>query len=160
RGLQPDAAVVRDAQQRDDAVQLAAGLLREVDPGDAEAELEAQGRVVAQGPGHPDQVLARDVDGQLAAVDHVAADRFEREALLLQAAFGPVGDAVEITAAGPLARAGQLDAADEAAVAGCVAAVTDAEHALADGDQLAAVGAAVLRTLFIRTLLIRTALRD
>src|SRR6476619_6875997 len=50
--------VVADRQEVVDGVQLAAGLVRVVDTGDAEAQLEPQVRVVTKGPRHGQQVLA------------------------------------------------------------------------------------------------------
>ena len=50
-------------------MQLAAGVVGVVHAADAGAELEAQRRVVAQQPGDGRQVLAADVEGDLAAVD-------------------------------------------------------------------------------------------
>ena len=85
-----------------------------------------------------EQVLAGDVEGELAAVDDGLLDRVLREqALLLQGALELVGDLVEPAAVGAGAGAGQPDGADQAAVAGGVAAVVGAEHAALDADHLA-----------------------
>ena len=70
--LEPDPAVVGHREQVVDGVQLAAGVVGVVHAADAGAELEAQRVVVAQHLGHDRQVLAADVEGDLAAVDHDA----------------------------------------------------------------------------------------
>ena len=94
--LQPDQPVVGDRAQVVDGVQLAALVAGEVDAADAGAQLEAERRVVAQGPGDRGQVLAGDVEGELAAVDDGLLDGVLREqALLLQRALELVGDLVE-----------------------------------------------------------------
>lgn len=77
-------------------MQLAALVVRVVDAADAGAQFEAQGGVVAQGAGDADQVLALDVEGQLAAVDDRLLDGVVgQETLLLQRALEFVGDLVE-----------------------------------------------------------------
>ena len=55
-------------------MQLAAGVVGVVHAADAGAELEAQRLVVAQHLRDERQVLAADVEGDLAAVDHDALD--------------------------------------------------------------------------------------
>lgn len=68
-------------------MQLAALVVRVVDTADAGTELEAQGRIVAQGLGDAQQMLALDVEGELSAVDDRLLDRVVGEqALLLQRA--------------------------------------------------------------------------
>lgn len=77
-------------------MQLAALVVRVVDAADAGAQFEAQGRVVAQGAGDADQVLALDVEGQLVAVDDRLLDGVVgQQSLLLQRALEFVGDLVE-----------------------------------------------------------------
>lgn len=89
-------------------MQLAALVARVVDAGDAGAELEAERRVVAQGPGDPDEVLALDVERELVAVDDRPLDGVVREqSLLLQRAFEFVGDLVEPAAVRAGGRAGR-----------------------------------------------------
>src|SRR6476661_10045809 len=61
--------VVGDRQEVVDGVQLAAGLVRVVDAGDAHAQLEPEVGVVAQDPRHGEQVLAADEHRHLATVD-------------------------------------------------------------------------------------------
>ena len=56
-------------------MQLAAGLVRVVHAGDAGAQLEAERRVVAELRRDLGQLLAADVEGELAAVDHDPLDR-------------------------------------------------------------------------------------
>lgn len=108
----------------------------------ARAQFEAQGRVVAEGLGDPDQVLAFDVEGELVAVDDRLLDGVVGdEPLFLQGAFQLVGDLVEPAAVGAGGRAGQPDGADQASVAGGVATVVGAEHAALDADLLTALAA-------------------
>lgn len=119
-------------------MQLAALVVQVVDRADAGAEFEAQGRVVAQGLGDADQVLAFDVEGEFVAVDDRLLDRVAgQQALFLQGALQLVGDLVEPAAVGPARLARQADRADQAAVTGGVAAVVGAEHAALDADLLA-----------------------
>lgn len=123
-------------------MQLAALVVRVVDTADAGTELEAQGRIVAQGLGDAQQMLALDVEGELSAVDDRLLDRVVGEqALLLQRALEFVGDLVEPAAVGAGRGSREADRADQAAVAGGVAAVTGAEHAALDADLLAALAA-------------------
>lgn len=94
--FEADQPVVGDRAQVVDGVQLAALVVRVVDAADAGAQFEAQGGVVAQGAGDADQVLALDVEGQLAAVDDRLLDGVVgQETLLLQRALEFVGDLVE-----------------------------------------------------------------
>src|SRR5450631_581662 len=73
--LAPDPpATVRDRTQVVDGVQLAAGLVRVVDPGDAGAHLETQPGVVAQYAGDTHQMLAGYEEGHLTSVDHDPVD--------------------------------------------------------------------------------------
>ena len=72
--LEPQPAVVRDGQQVVDRVQLTPGVARIVHARDTTAQLEGQRRLVPQQPGHLDQVLPPDVQGELAAVDHDPLD--------------------------------------------------------------------------------------
>ena len=105
-------AAVGDRQEVVDGVQLAAGLVRVVHAGDAGAHLEAQRRVVAQHPGHGEQVLAPDEERHLAAVDDDALDGLGvGGGAADQAALEVVGDLVEVAAVGPLGRAGNEDRA-------------------------------------------------
>ncbi len=77
-------------------MQLAAGLVREVHAAHAEAHLEAQAGLVAQGPGHRRQVLAADEQRQLAAVDDDLLDRLgEGGGAADQRALQGVGHLVE-----------------------------------------------------------------
>ena len=77
-------------------VQLAALLLRVVHPGDPGADLEPQGRVVAQRAGHGGQVLATHEQGHLAAVDDDALDGLAvRGGATDEGGLEPVGDVVD-----------------------------------------------------------------
>ena len=78
-----------------------------------------------------EQVLARDVESELAAVDDDVLDRLRRA--VAEQFLEDVDDAVEPLAVRAVGRAGHLDAAHEAVVAGGVAA--SAEHALAHVDE-------------------------
>ncbi len=103
--LEADQPVVGDRAQVVDGVQLASLVVRVVDAADAGAQLEAQGRVVAQGAGDADQVLALDVEGEFAAVDDRLLDRVGgQQVLLLQRALEFVGDLVEPAAVGTARR--------------------------------------------------------
>jgi hypothetical protein len=73
--FEADQPVVGDRAQVVDGVQLAALVVQVVDRADARAEFEAQGRVVAQGLGDAEQVLALDVEGEFTAVDDRLLDR-------------------------------------------------------------------------------------
>lgn len=135
-------------------MQLAALVAEEVDAAHPRTELEAQRRVVAQGPGDPDEVFAGDVEGELAAVDDGLLDGVGgKQVLLLQGPFELVSDFVEPAAVRAGGGARQGHGADEAAVAGGVTAVVGAEHALAYADDLAGVrargGHTVVVALFV-----------
>ena len=126
--LEPDAAVEGHREQVVDGVQLVAGVAGVVHAADTGAELEAQGRVVAQGAGHDGQVFSADVEGDLAAVDDHAVDgdrRLER-----------VGHVVVPAAVGALGGTGEYDGRDQAAVAAGVAGALGAEHAASYADRL------------------------
>src|SRR5690606_33678155 len=117
--------------------QLAAGVVRVVHAVDAQAQLEPQVLVVAQRPDDREEVLARDVDRQLAPEDYYLLARVcERDPLLAEHLGEDVDDLVEVAAVGPLARAGQRHRADETAEAGGVAGTAHAEHAGADVDDV------------------------
>ena len=122
-------------------MQLAAGVGGVVDAADAAAELEAQPLVVAQQPGHLDEVLAAYVEGDLAPVDDDVVDRPVQPGVA-EACLEGVGDVVEPAAVGPLRGTGVDDRLHQAAVAAGVAAAGDAEHAapLAGGADLALLG--------------------
>ncbi len=77
RDLEPDPAVVGHRLQVVDRVQLAALVGRVVHAGHAAAELEPQVGVVAQVPDQRGEVLAGDVEGDLAAVDDDLGDHVE-----------------------------------------------------------------------------------
>lgn len=129
--------LVGERAQVVDRVQLPAGVGRVVHTAHAETELEAQGRVVPQGAGRAQQVLAVDVEGQFAPVDHDLVDHVGRvEALLLQRALQLVGHLVEPAAVRANAGRWQRDRGGEAAEAGGVAAALGTEHALAPADHL------------------------
>ena len=118
-------------------MQLAAGLVRVVDAGDAEAQLEPQVGVVPQGPRHGEQVLAADEHRHLATVDGDPLDGLGvGGGAADQGALESVGQVVEVAAVGPLRRAGQQDRAAQTAVARRVLAVRGPEHAepLTDDD--------------------------
>lgn len=89
-------------------MQLATLVVQVVDRADAGAEFEAQGRVVAQGLGDADQMLAFDVEGEFTAVDDRLLDRVAgQQALFLQGALQLVGDLVEPAAVGPAVSPGR-----------------------------------------------------
>ena len=137
RDLEAQPAAVRDGHQVVDGVQLAARVVRVVHAGDAERQLEPQVLVVAQVLRHLDDVLAGDVQGQLAAVDHDRLDRrVEPGARRVQQLGQHVDDLVEPAAVGPLARPGQHDRLHQPAEPGGVARAVHAEHALPDVDDL------------------------
>ncbi len=118
-------------------MQLAALVPRVVHAADAQAQLEAQRRVVAQEARRLQQVGAVDVEGELAAVDDGLLDHVDRiQALLLQSALQLVGHLVEPTAVRAVARAGQHHRDGQAAESGGVAAALRAEHALAAAHHL------------------------
>ena len=93
-------------------MQLAAGVVRVVHARDAEAQLEPQVLVVAQRLRDLDDVLARDVQRELLAVDDHGLDRVRvARAGLVEHLGQDVDDLVEPAAVRPLARAGQRDRA-------------------------------------------------
>ena len=79
-------------------MQLAAAVVRVVHPADAEAQLEPQGRIVAQRLRDRGQVLAPHLQGQLVAVDHHPLDGCG-EAVLAERRGQGVDDVVEVAAA-------------------------------------------------------------
>src|SRR6478672_3858892 len=152
--LEPDPAVVGHREQVVDRVQLAPGVVGVVHPAHTRAELEAQARVVPQHLRDDDQVLAADVEGDLAAVDHDSLDGVV-EPVGAQPVLEGVGHLVVPPAEGPLRGRGVDDRADQAAVAAGVTTPPHAEHALAaaDGVDLARRCRDVVRRLLGRGLL-------
>src|SRR6476469_70888 len=148
RHLDADPAVVGHRGQLVDRVQLAAGVLGVVHAADAGAELEAQRLVVAEHLRDERQVLATDVEGDLAAVDDHALDR-RGEVGGLEPLLERARDLVEPAAVGLLGSSREDLRADEPAVAGGVAGAGGAEHAVAYADRadLAGGGGDVLRGL-------------
>ena len=122
RHFQPEPAVVGDRLQRVHGVQFPAGLVRVVHPVDAQAQLEAQFRLVAKTLRDLRQQLAADVQGQLVAVHHDRLNRVvEFDSVALQCLGQPVGDVVEVAAVGARATAGERDLAHQPSVSGGVA---------------------------------------
>src|SRR5690349_21424169 len=152
--LDADASVVGHRRQVVDRVQLATGVVGVVHAADTGAELEAQRLVVAQHLRHEGQVLATDVEGDLAAVHHDALDG-GGELGGLEPRLERTRDLVEPAAVGLLGRRREDLRADQAAVAGGVAGAADAEHpaTLADRVHLAGRAGEVLRRLLGRPLL-------
>jgi len=130
RDLEPQRAAVRDGGEVVDGVQLAAGLVRVVHAGNAQAELEAQVLVVAQRAAHLHEVRAGHEDGQLATIDDDALHgTCVGGAGILEDLGEHVDALVEPAAVRPLARTRHGDLADETAVAGRVTGAVRAEHA-------------------------------
>src|SRR5690606_25049357 len=150
RHLKANPSVVGDRLDRVDRVQFAARVGRVMDAAHSEAELEAEVLIVAQVLAHLHEVLTRDVERQLAAVDDHGLDR--RLGLRAKQLFKDVDDLVEPAAVGTLRGGGLVHELRETVVAGGVAAC--GEHALthvdesattrAHGADLGAVGGAVV----------------
>ena len=118
-------------------MQLAPGFVWVVHAADAQAQLEAQLRVVAQCAGHLWQQLTPHMQSQFVAVDHdFLYGIFEFDAVALQCLGQPVDNLVEVSAVGPGASVVDRDLAYQPSVSRRVAGAVDAEHASADVDQL------------------------
>ena len=133
------ASAVGQAHELDAGVQLAPGQLGVVDAADAQAQLEAQVLVVAQGAGDVEQVLAGDEQGELVVLDDDLLDGGGRvDAGLLEVLDEGVDDVVEPAAVGARGGGGEGDDAAVLAVAGGVTGVGGAELAGGGGDDLQA----------------------
>jgi hypothetical protein len=103
-----------------------------VHPVDAQAQLEAQVRFVAQPLGDLDEQIPAHVQGQLVAVDHDFLDGVLEFNVVAAQCLGQLVDhVVEVAAVGPGAAARENDLAHQPPVAGGVAGALDPEHAAA-----------------------------
>jgi hypothetical protein len=87
-----------------DDVQALRHVLAVVHPGDRGAQLEAQVLLVAQRATEVDDVLAADVERDLAAVDRDLLHRGARDAAIRERVGEVVREVVEPAAEGPLGR--------------------------------------------------------
>src|SRR6185312_9333043 len=102
-------------------------------PADAQAELESQGRVVAEHPSHGGKRFAPDLQRQFVAVDHHPLDGCG-VAVLSECGGERVDYLVEIAAVRSWRAAGEGSRADEAAVARRVSRASCTKHAAAHTD--------------------------
>ena len=140
--FQSDPTAVGDGAQRVHRVQLASGFVRIVHAVDAQAQLEAQLRVVAKPAGDLRQQFASYMQRQLVAVDDDFLDGVGEFDVIVgfQRLGQPVDQLVEVSAVRTRTSFVDRDLANQSSVARSVTAAPDAEHAVTNADQVGVGG--------------------